>query len=367
MFAKVERLVGVACISCCVALSLVYALDLLLPHISERFRDKGDFLFPKEVYFEPHPYTMFGGSHDPEIQAANGLNSLGYRGPVPAMPKPLNEYRIVLLGGSTVLNGSPPLSELLERYFHQSGRNEVKFYNFGVAASTLRMDIARLVFEVWNYHPDLVIFYGGGNDIGMPFQADPRPGNPPNFLAYEENPLLTAGTTSSMRQYLLLLLLHSRVVRALFGPRIKENLVSLNEVRVTSGWGTEEWSKRIAEGYLTDVRRAMEIGRGFRTQVYFVFQPILAFKPHQTPQEHTQDDPGLHKHALLCRSIITEKLREYEQSLHLSWLDLSSIFDSVQQEVYLDGVHVNQEYQPPIAVRIFEAIRGYGEDQSNAP
>src|SRR5579862_2605935 len=222
MFAKFERLVGVACISCAVALVGVYALDIVLPQVSARFRDASDFLFPKEVYFEPHPYTMFGGTLDPEVQAANGLNTLGYRGPIPAMPKPAGEFRIAVLGGSTVLNGDPPLPALLESLFQQAGRTDVRVYNFGVAASILRMDLARFVFQVASYAPDLVIFYGGGNDIGMPFQADPRPGNPPNFLAYEENPLLTAGTQkSSMRQYLLLLALHSRLVRALLGTRIR--------------------------------------------------------------------------------------------------------------------------------------------------
>ena len=151
---KIERVVGVACISAVIACVVFWLADpyiaSLLSHLSHRPAAQ----YHKNVYFEPRPFVMFGGSHDPEIQRESGLNSLGYRGPIPIMPKPPGEARVAVLGGSTVLNGTKPLPERLEQHFREAGRNDVRLYNFGVAAGTLKMDVARWVFEVSSYQPE---------------------------------------------------------------------------------------------------------------------------------------------------------------------------------------------------------------------
>src|SRR5690348_11548558 len=60
----------------------------------------------------PRPYLMFTGT-----PGKNGYNALGYHGPLPPMPKPGNELRILMFGGSAVHNDNdgPSLPSRLQR------------------------------------------------------------------------------------------------------------------------------------------------------------------------------------------------------------------------------------------------------------
>ena len=49
----------------------------------------------------PRPYVMATGRPGSPIEG-DTHNELGYRGALPVMPKPKNEFRIIVLGGSTV-------------------------------------------------------------------------------------------------------------------------------------------------------------------------------------------------------------------------------------------------------------------------
>lgn len=354
---RIERAVGTLTISIALFFGFFWIIDRCGGYVIGRFNSSENY-FPKEVYLEPHPFVGYGGTHSSDLQRSAGLNELGYRGPVPSQPKKSSEYRIILIGGSTVLTGNPTISELVQNYFNELNRSNVAVYNFGVAASTLRMDIARTVFEVGSYEPDLIIFYGGGNDIGLPYQADPRPGYPPNFLAYEYNPLLLAGTAEQEWGTLLkLALFHSRIARMYAGDRIRQSLVPLDLVRQQNRWNTPEWSRKIAETYLEDVKRANQVSHAFGARALFIFQPILPFKLIPTSVEKNLIETSLWEHAARCRSIITAGLSKLHEHDQISYADASAVFDSVDREVFLDGIHIHQEYQQNVAKAVFEASR----------
>jgi len=355
---KIERLVGTTTISILLSLLLFCVIDYGTTSIITAFNPGAEEYFPSEVYFAPSPYVMYKGTSDRDLQKQFGLNALGYRGAVPEIPKTRSEFRIFIIGGSTVLNGNPSTSELLQEYFHQAGRLDVKVYNFGVAASTLRMDIARFVFEASSYSPDLIIFYGGGNDIGMPYQADPRPNFPPNFLAYENNPLIVAGTQAQRWGTLFkLALFHSNIIRKYAGSEIKASLVPLEQVRIQSRWNSAEWSHAVAQAYLDNIKLAYQLTRAFNIKSIFVFQPILEFKSTHSSAEQQLHDPNLLPHATLCRSLITVGLRRMNEELRLPFADISDIFDSVKGDVFLDGIHINQKHYPDVAKAIFKATQ----------
>ncbi len=257
-----------------------------------------------------------------------------------------------------MLIGEPSISQLLEKKFHESGLSKVRVYNFGVVASVLRMDIARFLYEASDYNPDLVVFYGGGNDIGLPFQADPRPGYPPNFLAYENNPLILAGTgEQSWGTLLKLALFHSRTVRAIGGEGLRRSLVPLDKVRSKVGWNTPQWSKAVGDGILSDITRAAKLCRGFRVGCLFALQPILEFKLNPAAEELQLKDASIGAHAKIVRELILQGLPSVQQQAPIDFVDLSFIFDSTPLAVFWDGIHVYQEYQTVVADGVYEAIR----------
>ena len=141
--------------------------------------------FPVQHHRQPRPYVMFSGE-----PAARGLNELGYPGAAPSIDKAPDEYRIFFLGGSTVVAGDPPLSDLVQRRFERQGLRKVRIYNFGVVSSVSSMELAKILFEIADLHPDMVVMYNGGNDLLHVFAWDPRPGYPFNFVVYENNLLL---------------------------------------------------------------------------------------------------------------------------------------------------------------------------------
>ena len=155
--------------------------------------------FPHSFY--PKPYVEFGGEpnsrlpggelefgeEDRKITGEEFRNELGFRGPLPAKAKG-DEYRIIVLGGSTVYAGFPLENSIpgqLEQLFHRDGRANVRVYNWGVPAYVSGQELTEMAHTVTDYQPDLVIVYDGFNDLYFPYTIDPRPGYPFTWLEHE--------------------------------------------------------------------------------------------------------------------------------------------------------------------------------------
>ena len=115
------------------------------------------------------------------------VRSPGYNLP---KEKPAGQLRIAVLGASqvelastfeTTLPGS--LEILLRRQY--PGRN-IEVINAGIQSCVSRQSIVELEVTVVDYHPDMVIFYDGGNDLGLPLTYESRPNFPYNFQTMEE-------------------------------------------------------------------------------------------------------------------------------------------------------------------------------------
>ena len=138
----------------------------------------------------PRPYVMAVS----EPTTRNNINTLGYKGEIPSLPKPEGEVRIVVLGGSTVFGNycefehkeGMSLPWHLEQALEKRGHRNIRVYNFGNISSVAIQDLVRLYQDVVHFEPDLVIHYGAGNDYANP---DKRAGYPHRFLFYLANPL----------------------------------------------------------------------------------------------------------------------------------------------------------------------------------
>jgi len=115
------------------------------------------------------------------------IPSAGYRLP---KQKPAGQLRIAFLGGSLVelastfdvsLPGS--LKTLLQ---HRYPGRDIEVINAGIQSAVSRQSIVQLLVTVVDYHPDIVILYDGGNDIGLPLTYESRPNYPYNFQTMEE-------------------------------------------------------------------------------------------------------------------------------------------------------------------------------------
>ena len=115
------------------------------------------------------------------------VRSAGYKLP---KEKPAGQLRIAVLGASqvelastfeTTMPGS--LETVLRRQY--PGR-DIEVINAGIQSCVSRQSIVELEVTVVDYHPDMVIFYDGGNDLGLPLTYESRPNFPYNFQTMEE-------------------------------------------------------------------------------------------------------------------------------------------------------------------------------------
>ena len=345
---QVELIMGRIFISVLVTIICLITLEML----SRQFisiRPPFEQRFPVQQYRHPYPYVMFSGE-----PSSPGLNTLGYKGKVPAMPKPLDEFRIFLVGGSTVVNGDPSISRILEELFHQEGLPAVKMYNFGVVSSVSGMELSKIVFELSELEPDMIVMYNGGNDLLHPYSWDPRPGYPFNFVAYENNPLLR----NDLESYptFALMAYGSHFMRYAFRSYFIRRFAPLEQLRAESHYRSLEWEEKIAENYVNNLYKAETLSKAFGADFMAFFQPLVYFKRRLSKEEQgfvSQADTQCMQE---IRTFVMKKITHLQNTSDVNIVDLSSIYQDEINWIFTDAIHTKQEAKPLIAQAIYQYI-----------
>lgn len=327
--------------------------------------------FPGEIFRQPQPYVMFGGTANAEfeVELANGeivtetLNSLGYRGPAPVSPKPAGEYRIFMLGGSTVFLGAPPLPVLLEDEFRRNGFEQVRVYNFGVISSVSSMELTRLVLEISELEPNLIVMYNGGNDIIGPYRHDPRPGYPFNFLVYENNPLVENEVDSYPATALWLY--GSNLARYFFPNYFLTGFADFDHLRQRTDWGSDAWRDKTAAIYVENLVKAHRVARAFGAEFVAFPQPLVYYKDTVAAEENDQAYHGERRaYALDMRERIREQLKAaYLADPTLKVIDLTDVYDGTAGWVFTDAIHTRQESKGVVVQAIYHALAEYSRQK----
>jgi len=319
--------------------------------------------FPVEVFRNPQPYTMFGGTPNAKfeyedehgVRQSETLNGLGYRGKEPVLPKPADEYRVFMLGGSTVFLGEPPIPVLLEEEFKQQGWPQINVYNFGVISSVSSMELARLVFEITELEPDLIVVYNGGNDILGPYRHDPRPGYPFNFLVYENNPLLESNVASYPA--FALLAYGSNMARYFFSAYFAEKFANFDQLREETKWGSAQWKEQTAKIYVSNLVKADKISHAFGAEFIAFAQPLLYFKDHPASEEaDLAGNSERTKYCLDVRQKIREEIEKSGINPTVKIVDLSDIYDNTADWVFTDAIHTTQDSKLIVAQEMYKHI-----------
>lgn len=284
----------------------------------------------------PKPYVMFSA-----LPEQNAYNAFGYRGPIASMPKQPDEFRIFLLGGSTVLLGNPTISTLLELEFKNSGQPNVKVYNCGVLSSVSGMELARVLYELADLEPDLVMMFNGANDIIAPWESDPRPGYPFNFVVVENNPLFEKPVQSYSA--FLLFAFGSNLCRYFLHDYFMENFFHLNETRRQSGWKSDPWREKIADAYVSNLVKATKVSNAFGADFIVFFQPMIYYKQplHEREAFYLQNPEKVEQgnYARDMRARILAKLEKTSNATALNWVDSTRIYEGLRQKIFGDAMH----------------------------
>ena len=299
--------------------------------------------FPVDAVRSPVPYSMFGGVANAALGAgydvAERLNGQGYRGREATKPKPSGELRVVVLGGSTVFAGEPALPELLEQELQKRGIARVAVFNFGVVSSVSGMEVSRLLFEVTELQPDVVVFYDGGNDLLLPAVYDPRPGYPFNFVVYESNPLLHRDPASFPS--FALFAYGSQLLRTLAPAFFEKRFVDLAALRQRVGYESDEWKASIASTYVKNLGRGHHLARAWGADFVAFFQPLVFYKPDHGPVESAilGQNAAMRPLVVDLRARVQEDLGPLREHEGVAVYDLSGIYDGIKTDIFVDIVH----------------------------
>jgi hypothetical protein len=310
-----------------------------------------DDLYADPRWRKPAPFIMFKGKPNHAH-----LNALGYPGAVPVMPRPADEYRVVIIGGSTVFNGEPTLAEMLERHCHRAGFTRVRVYNGGVISSSSGMELARMVFEFADLAPNLVVFYNGGNDLLAPHVSDPRPGYPPNYVVHEANPILQEDVRAY--PFLPLMLYGSIVLRYRAANYFHRTFVSLGAIREAVGHRTPAWQDALVQRYVGNLVKAGKIAGGLNTRFAAFFQPLLLYKDAEcvAPEEQPFAAAPGDTYWMRLRERVQTALAEAAQSTGLHLIDLSGMFSRTREWIYTDAIHIHRDASDRVAARVCDAL-----------
>ena len=186
----------------------------------------------------PHPADTFRGK--PNVL---DHNEFGFRG---EFRNSKDSFNVAMFGGSTTYLGNPPIIEIVRDELLKQNIN-INVFNFGSISSNHSQHVHRLLDFSDRLNLDLVIFYGGWNEVVNYTNYDSRPGYPYNFFFRNElNPLLQS------------LIRYSSIVGT-FDMLTNGSISGLKLIREATILSDPEWSNKLIINYWRDLKLANNI------------------------------------------------------------------------------------------------------------
>jgi hypothetical protein len=334
--------------------------------------------FTGDAYYSPQPFYVFSGEPDKKIKVgykdSNGKNKieeitfspLGFRLPTPTKIKPANEYRIFVLGGSTVFNGFPIKNSItgqLERQFHADGFTFVKVYNFGAVSFVSGQELSLIIHKLVDYQPDMLIVYDGGNDIHIPLKYDPRPGYPYNYLVFESGYDFIRMRTNPFKVFLLMIINKSQLGRLIFKEKILDTIIDRGEKREKVEYRTQKWEKSVIDSYISNLLKMSKVANGFGFKLFVFFQPTIFEKNIKSHEEMPLSndaspfDTYMKRQYQMVRQEIKRLDKKGLYNTEFEIVDLSQVFLNNPQTIYYDFIHVFPKGNEIISHKIYTHVR----------
>jgi lysophospholipase L1-like esterase len=348
-------------------IALEYSLRILRPENT----------FSVDAFYHPKPYMMFTGRPNSEV-LGNPLmcdkgqknepyrfGDLGFRIETKiTKEKPPGEYRIMMIGGSTVLGGVPLSNSIpsqIELQFHIAGFTRARVYNFGVVSYQSGQELSLLLHTLTDYRPDFVIVYDGGNDIWQPYKYDPRPDYPFNFVVFEEGFDRMRGKRQSPAQWISRQLHQSRMIRIFSNQRLTETVLPVKQLQKQYGYGSPEWEREIVDAYIGNLGKMCKLAVGFDFRILIILQPVVHFKTPLIGREKRLLGTEtfqlyIRRQYERTRTRFADLANHYRQSENCRFLDLSRVMEGYPRETYWDFIHQDNAGHRFLAERIVGRI-----------
>jgi lysophospholipase L1-like esterase len=280
------------------------------------------------------------------------INSLGFRGPEIAMPKPADTVRVAYLGASTTwcaeVSGNDYVWPHLATASLRRAFPEVRFdyVNGGVPGYTIESILKNLQYRVAPLHPDVIVIYEASNNLSGEMRE----------LALKRGIIEDRNieVNSWPSRYSLLWYLVEKNLRVMTAQRMAENNHGLLEVD-TNTLGTEY------RQILTDLVRAAQSSAKLVAVATFSIQP----RREQPPERQMRASASaLFYMPFVTPATIIETYDRYNQIIREVARDTGAMLIDGEDEIpgdpahFTDSVHFTDLGSEVMAARISRALIG---------
>ncbi len=122
---------------------------------------------PKNLHLVTEPENDLPGLRGPNLFTTNNM---GFRGDDLVIPKPANEFRIFMVGGSTTeclyIDDSKAITRVLQNELNKPTTNlTVKVFGAGKSGDASDDHCSMIVHRIVQLQPDMIIVFAGINDL----------------------------------------------------------------------------------------------------------------------------------------------------------------------------------------------------------
>lgn len=144
----------------------------------ERFKNKYGNLFIPSAMPSNARYTLYSDEGLPGMDSVmlHSTNNVGFRGDSLISPKPIDEKRIFIIGGSTAqclyIDDSKTLNRILQNELQKTyPQHTLKVYAAAKSGDASDEHLAMLTHRIIHMQPDIIILFSGINDMRKTIQG----------------------------------------------------------------------------------------------------------------------------------------------------------------------------------------------------
>jgi hypothetical protein len=265
-------------------------------------------------------------------------NLLGFRDSEVSFEKPKDEFRIVLVGGSTVfgwgVNESETIPAFLQKKVSAHSEKNIRVINAGVPWYASWHEAALIFFKIMEMQPDWIISVDALNDTAQGTAPTWEPVShgyldPPTKLAFQK-----LHSDVSQRSFVSDLLSVSQTY-TYFSAKLKSR-----EALARGVYHPELWDQYVR---LKEQINTMAQAKGIRFTTFF--QPVIVEGKKLTPLEMRNNETNMRipEFAEVFRKTYLEGESRALGDSNIRVISLKNAFKNMEETIYLDGQHYNAQ------------------------
>lgn len=279
------------------------------------------------------------------------INNHGFRGSDFDISNPNNEYRIVIIGGSTVFGAGMAndeqtfpheLNNILDKHYEN-----VRVINAGISSITSFEELYHIKEKIIPFNPNMIIVYDGANDVYY------KKTNEQEILNVEDEKFGLNDLQSYLRSPVVL---YRYFLFPLFNSElgVSENLYKDISIDYKSeNFSDEQISNIVGSLWYERIQDFCKISKNNDIPSIVIIQPTLdhGIKPLSNFEDSIYKKIPYVENTF---EILEQKSKILDECTLVSNFD--NVFEDTNEGVYFDRVHLNNFGNKIIANQIFEKI-----------